>query len=245
MSYGTFVRIPAWISAPLAIARNPIRQILLREQSAEVLEQAGRRWLRLENGERARIASRRPKMDTGDLALLLPASSLIGALDSGDLTGGRWVGTKARTTPGEVLASLEDAFTFREADAPGVPGLRTPQLGALYAVLAHWTTRSSEPALIVMPTGTGKTETMLALLCASRLDRVLVVVPSDALRQQTARKFETLGVLQEAGVVAPTSLRPVVGHVRHGFRDVGAATEFADLCNVVITTPAALEASSA
>nr|GFA94274.1 hypothetical protein [Tanacetum cinerariifolium] len=60
-------------------------------------------------------------------------------------------------------------------------GLRSPQVGAIYATLAHWKT-TEEPATIVMPTGTGKTETMLALLVQQRCSRLLVVVPTDALR---------------------------------------------------------------
>jgi superfamily II DNA or RNA helicase len=41
----------------------------------------------------------------------------------------------------------------------------------LHAVLAHWTV-SHDPATVVMPTGTGKTETMMAILVAERLERV-------------------------------------------------------------------------
>ena len=37
-----------------------------------------------------------------------------------------------------------------------------------------------------MPTGTGKTETMLAWLVAQRPAKVLVIVPSVALREQLA-----------------------------------------------------------
>jgi superfamily II DNA or RNA helicase len=58
---------------------------------------------------------------------------------------------------------------------PAQPGLRRPQIGALHAALAH-ATRSTDPATIVMPTGTGKTETMLALNANQRFERLLVVV---------------------------------------------------------------------
>lgn len=95
-----------------------------------------------------------------------------------------------------VTASWEDAFHLREGraatdDKPLYPGLRRPQIGALHAALAH-ATRSTDPATIVMPTGTGKTETMLALNARQRFERLLVVVPTDALREQIAAKFETL-----------------------------------------------------
>lgn len=65
------------------------------------------------------------------------------------------------------------------------PGLRAPQIGALHAIAAHWSL-SKDPAIIVMPTGTGKTEVMLAITVESHGDRILVIVPTDALRQQTA-----------------------------------------------------------
>jgi superfamily II DNA or RNA helicase len=45
----------------------------------------------------------------------------------------------------------------------------------------------------VLATGTGKTETMLATQVYRRLDRSLVLVPSDALRRQIAKKFISLG----------------------------------------------------
>jgi hypothetical protein len=94
-----------------------------------------------------------------------------------------------------------------------------------------------------MPTGTGKTETMAALFSAVCIPRVLVVVPSDALRKQIGAKFETLGILQEAGVIDARALRPIVGQIAHGFADSQAALTFARACNVIITTPTALFAS--
>jgi hypothetical protein len=106
----------------------------------------------------------------------------------------------------QVRASWQDQFYYRnerrENGEVVERGLRTPQRGALHAALAHWSI-SEDPATIVMPTGTGKTETMLALLVDQRLERLLIVVPTAALREQIAAKFETLGVLLGAGVVDP------------------------------------------
>jgi superfamily II DNA or RNA helicase len=127
--------------------------------------------------------------------------------------------------------------------APGEPdSLRRPQLGALHSALGYWTSGLADPGIIVMPTGTGKTETMLALLVAARLGRLLVIVATTALRSQIAAKFETLGVLQQLGVVGPSALRPVVGRLEHGIPDAAAAERFAAACNVVVATPAAVEA---
>ncbi|MBA5839062.1 hypothetical protein F9879_19105, partial [Morganella morganii] len=61
--------------------------------------------------------------------------------------------------------------------------------GALFSALGYLKTNSNEAATIVMPTGTGKTETMLSLVVAGHFKKTLVIVPSDALRQQTKSKF--------------------------------------------------------
>lgn len=74
-----------------------------------------------------------------------------------------------------VRRSWHEAFSFREQryqDGQETPGLRTPQIGAVHAVIAHWKV-GNDPATIVMPTGTGKTETMLALLVCEQLERLL------------------------------------------------------------------------
>lgn len=143
----------------------------------------------------------------------------------------------------DVLESYYDTLRFVEG-TEHQPGLRSPQLGAIHAVLGYWTTKRLTPATVVMPTGTGKTDTMLGLLVAARPERLLVVVPSDALREQIGGAFSRLGVLQKLGVVAPTAKRPVVGRLMHGFTSVENAIQFANACNVVVATPSALQASS-
>src|SRR5690606_4648842 len=65
----------------------------------------------------------------------------------------------AKHTIDLVLDSWTDTFSYK-ADREGDPGLRNPQIGALHALQAHWSV-SNEPAIVVLPTGTGKTETML------------------------------------------------------------------------------------
>lgn len=94
--------------------------------------------------------------------------------------------------------------------SPGSEGLRPPQLGALFAIGSHWSLFNS-PATIIMPTGTGKTETMLAALAAFVRHTLLVVVPSDALRSQTAGKFLTFGLLRALKVLSPDAPNPIVG----------------------------------
>lgn len=112
-------------------------------------------------------------------------------------------------------------------------GLRLPQIGALHAALSHWTT-STEPALIVMPTGTGKTEVMVASSIGGQCNRVLVIVPSDALRTQTADRFESYSILQKAGVIPEDISLPVIGILKS--RPTRDHLQELQLCNIVITT---------
>jgi superfamily II DNA or RNA helicase len=153
----------------------------------------------------------------------------------------RWVHRDQVTSPSEVLEALEGRFQLVEEDrTTGRPGLRTPQIGAIHAVLAHWSTESRVPATVVLPTGTGKTETMLSLVVRNRLPCVLVLVPSDNLRNQIADAFETFGVLPQAGVLDPAWPGLVVGRITHRFSSAANARAFAAQCNVIVATPSAL-----
>ncbi len=121
----------------------------------------------------------------------------------------------------------------------GQIGLRRPQLGALHAIHSHWST-SKDVATVVMPTGTGKTETMLATLVSARCKRVLVLVPTDALRTQIAQKFFTMGILKDprAIMLQPGVVRPVVGVLTKKPVNPEEVEEFFRQCNVVVTTSA-------
>ena len=144
--------------------------------------------------------------------------------------------------PDEVSASLKGRFAFVE-ETTDEPGLRSPQLGALHAILAHQSMETNEPITIVMPTGTGKTETMLASF-AHTPARTLVIVPSDALRNQIGLKFATFGVLPTARVLQGEFLCPVVGLIKSGLKTAEQCDELLDACNVLVSTTAAVAASS-
>ncbi|MBD3573030.1 DEAD/DEAH box helicase [Brevundimonas diminuta] len=187
-----------------------------------------------------------------DLVLLVPDAlhpkDISAALERGE---GRWIrptplnpaslsGPEMASRLERVTASWEDALHLREARSatdvkPAAPGLRRPQIGALHAALAH-ATRSTEPATIVMPTGTGKTETMLALNARQRFDRLLVVVPTDALRDQIAGKFETFGVLKGQACLDASAEYPVVTRLSHIPSSVAEVDQLFDSANVIVTT---------
>ncbi|SHK29693.1 hypothetical protein SAMN02745248_02241 [Hathewaya proteolytica DSM 3090] len=55
--------------------------------------------------------------------------------------------------PDKVINSWYDSFNYKQEDIErNIEGLRSPQLGALYAIKSHWSV-SKEVATIVMPTG--------------------------------------------------------------------------------------------
>lgn len=179
-------------------------------------------------------------------APVLVATDVSVDADELDLTDGTWVTHPAKAAeppPAATLAtaarkSWSRAFQFAEEDPRNaVVGLRKPQAGALHAIHAHWST-SGESATVVMPTGTGKTETMLAVLTSASCERVLVVVPTDALRSQIADKFETLGLLKVPGnaVLAEQALRPVVGTLTSKPKTIEEVDSVFLGCNVVVTT---------
>jgi Type III restriction enzyme, res subunit len=214
------------------VAGNPIRQLLVPESGLDLAEDTGGLQV-------VSVYGRWPALRGADAASGAPLTARVPVL-----AGGRarvtWSGSRDLLDPVSVADSYGGAIGFR---APGEPGgLRRPQLGALHFALGYWTSGLADPGIIVMPTGTGKTETMLALLVAARLGRLLVVVPTTALRSQIAAKFETLGVLQGLGVVGSFALRPVVGRLEHGISDAAGSERFAAACNVVVAAPAAVEA---
>ena len=139
-------------------------------------------------------------------------------------------------SPEDVVNSWTDKFNFiKENEQNNVKGLRSPQMGALYSILAHLQ-NPEEKGIVVMPTGTGKTETMLATLIANSCQKLLISVPSDSLRTQIANKFITLGLLKEYRIVEMSALNPKVGIVNHKFNSVQELQNFLEQCNVVVST---------
>ena len=81
-------------------------------------------------------------------------------------------------------------------------GFRPPQRAAVLAVLSHLDMEPTKPATVVMPTGTGKTDTIFALVLAGLFKRTLLVVPSDALRTQMSERLRSLQTLRTIGAVS-------------------------------------------
>ncbi len=135
---------------------------------------------------------------------------------------------------GYVKKSWKNSFIFKKEENCS-NGLRAAQLGAIYSIKAHWTV-SNKPATIVMPTGTGKTETMIATVVSEGIDRTLIIVPSDLLRKQTADKFMKFGILQSIGVVSPNALSPSVACLKKTPKELTDLQNIINKSNIIVTT---------
>ncbi|KAA6334004.1 UvrABC system protein B [termite gut metagenome] len=159
-------------------------------------------------------------------------------INNGSLKIKRWLKHPnfGELSPNEVTISWYNGFHFiSEDESNGIKGLRPPQMGALYSILAH-NQNPDDRGIIVLPTGTGKTETMLATLIANQCQKLLVTVPSDSLRTQIAEKFITLGLLKDFSIVDDRCLNPIVGIINNSFSSIENLNEFISKANVIVTT---------
>lgn len=218
---------PLW-TTPVRIARNESSQLVAPGQQA-YLEG---KWVTLIDGRRFAIV-RDNVHHKGDVPRLH-----VGPGHGGSTEAKSWLGRPTTPHPSEVSASLAGALTLNSRR--NGKGLRPPQIGAVYAVLAEDTTGASEPVTIVLPTGVGKTEVMITLFAHFRPRGLLVLVPTDVLRTQIGNKFAQLGLLREFGMLDEDVANPVTCLLRHGIDDPTDAERLIRSTNVVVATPQVL-----
>lgn len=98
-----------------------------------------------------------------------------------------------------------------------IPGLRNAQIGAIHAISAHSTLEPIDTAVIVMPTGSGKTSVLMLAPYVTHKSKVLVVTPSTMVRGQIAEDYKSLQTLKRIGVFAETILPPSVLEAEHTY----------------------------
>jgi superfamily II DNA or RNA helicase len=118
---------------------------------------------------------------------------------------------------------------------PNKEGLRRAQLGAIQAVSSQFTLRD-EPAIVVMPTGSGKTAVLMLTAYVLRATKALVITPSRLVRYQIAREYETLLTLKRAGVLSLDVPTPRVHEVESTL-DSNSAWRELQPYDIVIGTP--------
>lgn len=124
------------------------------------------------------------------------------------------------------------ALTFPIVGENGLQGFRDAQRGALFALAAHYSLKS-DPAIVTMPTGSGKTAVLQAAAFLLRANRVLVVTPSRLVREQIFDDFRELGILKRLGALPRDLASPAT------FNATGKITDWEALraYDVVVATP--------
>lgn len=105
------------------------------------------------------------------------------------------------------------AFSY-PLEAGDNAGFRLAQLGAIHATGAHFVTRT-DPGVVTMPTGSGKTAVLTACAFVLRAKRVLVITPSRLVREQIAENFAELKDLRQVGAVPAALPNPKVFGTKH------------------------------
>lgn len=183
----------------------------------------------------------------GDAFVVSPRDNNLSIYGINENTEFKWLSCPSNPSlPMDIVNSWEGKFRFiQEKPELNRPGLRRPQLGAVHAIAAYDNSKIDDPGTVVLPTGTGKTETMLASLTYGMFKKVLVLVPSDSLRQQIAKKFITLGYLPYIGVLPMDVSCPRVAILKRGITDPIKAAELITDVNVLVATPGCLQNFSA
>jgi len=74
-------------------------------------------------------------------------------------------------------------ISYKNEDGTFESGLRRPQLGAIHSIASHFTTKD-DSAIVVLPTGSGKTAILMMSAYILRCKRALVITPSRLVRNQ-------------------------------------------------------------
>lgn len=114
-------------------------------------------------------------------------------------------------------------------------GLRRAQLGAIHSIAGHFAL-GRKPALVVMPTGSGKTAVLMTAAYLLRPVRVLVITPSRLVRDQMTTQFKDLTLLKSLGVLPGNAAHPRVMEVKEKM-DSTEAWETCRDYDVVVATP--------
>lgn len=115
-------------------------------------------------------------------------------------------------------------------------GLRNAQIGAIHAIGAHFSIYKTEPALIVLPTGAGKTAVLNMSAYLLKAKRVLVISSSVLVRGQIFEEFQTLKTLKNSHVFHNDLDLPKVKEIKSPIRSAEEWIKLLDY-DVVVGIP--------
>lgn len=127
---------------------------------------------------------------------------------------------------------LYNELRFPIGNGEDVPGFRPAQLAALQTVCGHLFQHPTVPAIVTMPTGSGKTLILTTLPILLRAQRVLVLTPSRLVREQIHDEFFTLHDLKCMSAV-PSVTAPLKVHATR--KTVRAETDWDNIGSFDVT----------
>ena len=98
-------------------------------------------------------------------------------------------------------------------------GLRNAQIGAIHAIASHSTLEPLDVAVIVMPTGSGKTTVLMLAPYILQKSKILIVTPSALVRGQIVDDYKQLKTLKKIGVFCEGVMPPKVYEAEHLYCD--------------------------
>lgn len=131
----------------------------------------------------------------------------------------------------------ENFSVFRKiVDEDGqIKSFRKNQIGAIGAIQSHFSVNPKATGIITMPTGSGKSAVILAAPFILAAKRVLIIVPSNLLRDQIADQFTDLGPLKRVGAINTEEL-PKIKKIEGRIKSISNWEDLKDY-DVVIATP--------
>ena len=115
------------------------------------------------------------------------------------------------------------------------PGLRNAQLGAIHSISSFFTLNKTKPAIIVMPTGSGKTAVLTMVPFVVKSKKILVVTPAKMVRQQITEEFSLLKTLHKTEVFKDMIFKPEVYEMKHKIENEDL--ESIKKADVIVATP--------
>lgn len=114
-------------------------------------------------------------------------------------------------------------------------GLRNAQVGAIHAISSFFTLGKKEAAIVIMPTGAGKSAVLMLAPYIIRKNKVLVVTPSIMVRSQIAEDYAKLRTLCNAAVFSTSMKKPQIFEMTSKYKiELNRELELAD---VIVATP--------
>lgn len=114
-------------------------------------------------------------------------------------------------------------------------GLRKAQIGAIHAIASNDAFNKKVAAIVVMPTGSGKTAVLMMAPYVTQRRKVLIVTPSIMVRGQIYKDFSNLNTLKKIHVFYEDVVPPLTYELKNKFSE--ELREDILSADVVVVTP--------